>query len=151
MKKLFLIFTGLALMLTSCEPQDAMDLDHFTQAQIDVLQVLNGTFQEVDEAEFQIIVLEKYNPPRESLVLDLVTILTHGKIRIPMPEEESTYTAYLDCYFVVSEDGNTITLITAGGVPLEFVFDFELISNTSFRMRLNEDGDVGDWFTFTKI
>ena len=151
MKKLFVIFTGLALLLTSCEPQDAMDLDHFTQEQIDVLQVLNGTFQEVDEAEFQIIVLEKYNPPRESLVLDLVTILTHGKIRIPMPEEESAYTAYLDCYFVVSEDGNTITLITAGEVPFEFIFDIKLISSTSFRMRLNEDGDVGDWFTFTKI
>ena len=150
MKKLFVIFTGLALLLTSCEPQDAMDLDHFTQEQIDVLQVLNGTFQEVDEAEFQIIVLEKYNPPRESLVLDLVTILTHGKIRIPMPEEESAYTAYLDCYFVVSEDGNTITLITAGEVPLELVFDFELISNTSFRIRPNEDGDE-DWLTFTKI
>lgn len=32
MKKLFVIFTGLALLLTSCEPQDAMDLTHFTQA-----------------------------------------------------------------------------------------------------------------------
>ena len=67
MKKLFVIFTGLALLLTSCEPQDAMDLDHFTQAQIDVLQVLNGTFATGGNNEFQLIILEKYNPPREVL------------------------------------------------------------------------------------
>ena len=51
---------------------------------------------------------------------------------------------------VISEDGNTIALMTTGAVPLEFVFDFELISNTSFRIRPNEDGDE-DWLTFTKI
>ena len=151
MKKLFVIFTGLALLLTSCEPQDAMDLTHFTQEQINVLQVLNGTFIADGDDEHQLIILEKYNPPKEVLLADIVTILVHGKVRIPSSEEESAYTAYIDFDFVVSEDGNTITLITAGEVPLELVFDFELISNTSFRMRLNEDGDVGDWLTFTKI
>ena len=151
MKKLFVIFTGLALLLTSCEPQDAMDLTHFTQAQINVLQVLNGTFIADGDDEHQLIILEKYNPPKEVLLADIVTILVHGKVRIPSSEEESAYTAYIDFDFVVSEDGNTITLITIGGLPLEFVFDIELISSTSFRMRLNEDGDVGDWFTFTKI
>ena len=58
MKKLFLIFTGLALMLTSCEPQDAMDLTHFTQEQINVLQVLKGTFILDGNAGEQIIILE---------------------------------------------------------------------------------------------
>ena len=150
MKKLFVIFTGLALLLTPCEPQDAMDLDHFTQAQIDVLQVLNGTFATGGNNEFHLIILEKYNPPREVLFADIVTILVHGKVRAPIPVEESPYIANIDCYVVISEDGNTIALMTTGAVPLEFVFDFELISNTSFRIRPNEDGDE-DWLTFTKI
>jgi len=148
MKKLFVIFIGLSLLLTSCEPQDAMDLDHFTQEQIDVLQVLSGTFIVDGNAGDQLIILEKYNPPREILLAETVTIKIHGKIRLIPDEDDLPYEAYLDFNFYISKDGNNITLFAIGDLPLEIVLYIEVLSNTSFRMR--EYGDEV-WNTFTKI
>jgi len=148
MKKLFLIFTGLALMLTSCEPQDAMDLDHFTQAQIDVLQVLNGTFTTGENNEFQLIILEKYNPPREILIAEMATVKIHGKIRLSSEESDLPYEAYFDFNFYISQDGNNVTLFTIGDSPEDTVLYIEVLTDTSFRLREYVDED---WLTFTKI
>ena len=148
MKKLFVIFTGLSLFLTSCEPQDAMDLTHFTQEQINVLQVLNGTFILDGNAGEQLIILEKYNPPREILIAEIATVKIHGKIRLSSEESELPYEAYFDLYFYISQDGNNVTLFTIGDSPENTVLYIEVLTDTSFRLR--EYGDE-DWLTFSKI
>lgn len=154
MRKSILFLTGLALWLIACVPQDAMSPNHFTQAQIDVLRVLNGTFQaNVEEENVQLIFLEKYNPPKEKTFVDIVTVLVHGKLRLPIvfDEYDDGYVdAFIDCYFSVSKDGNTLTLFTIGEIPLDAVLDFRILSDNSFKIRLKDEDDA-EWITFTKV
>ncbi|NLA15114.1 MAG: hypothetical protein GX877_01065 [Bacteroidales bacterium] len=148
MGKLLLVLTGLALMLNSCTPQDAMDLDHFTQEQINVLQVLNGAFIVDENPDDQLIITEKYNRPKEVLIADLVTVLAHGKIKIPL-NPEFPVEAYIYFYFYISEDGNAFTMVAEGSVLLQMVLDLEIVSESSFRMRPSGGYD-DDWVIFTR-
>lgn len=153
MRKSILFLTGLALWMIACVPQDAMSPEHFTQAQIDVLRVLNGTFQaNVEEENVQLIFLEKYNPPKEATFVDIVTVLVHGKLRLPVVFDEyddGYLDAFIDCYFFVSKDGNTLILLTIGEIPLDVALDIRVLSDNSFKIRLKDEDDA-EWITFTK-
>ena len=152
MRKSILFLTGLALWMIACVPE-CYESRTFHASSNRCFTCIKWNIQaNVEEENVQLIFLEKYNPPKEATFVDIVTVLVHGKLRLPVVFEEyddGYLDAFSDCYFFVSKDGNTLTLLTIGEIPLDVALDIRVLSDNSFKIRLKDEDDA-EWITFTK-
>ncbi|HQB22909.1 MAG: hypothetical protein GX281_02500 [Bacteroidales bacterium] len=149
MKKSILLLAGLALWLFACVPQDATNSNSYTQEQLEVLQVLNGTF--VSDADPDIvIIIESYSKPREIVFGEEKFTYVHGEMI--NPDDLS-----LSIYFIISDDGETFTMFGTGFIDDEpfnkfILYDIVILSNSSFKIKEKGDDAYNPyWIYFVKI